>query len=176
MRRTAENKLKVVAVRIDPFIEQRLRVLAEATGRKQSFFLQQMIEGGLDAIEESWLSSDTLAKVRSGALPDRLDEHRTTSDLFDHGASDPAPSSVGLFSGSARLRSFLTARKKICEVAARNAVQLVVFGTFGRGEGQPEPDETSTAFRVKPCNRRGRRRIPSWPSAWKYRKRRSAAS
>ena len=38
MRRSAENKLRVVAVRIDPVIEQRLRVLAEATGRKQSFF------------------------------------------------------------------------------------------------------------------------------------------
>ncbi|SAL88326.1 hypothetical protein AWB67_07574 [Caballeronia terrestris] len=90
MRRTAENKLKVVAVRVDPAIEQRLRVLAEATGRKQSFFLQRMIEGGLDAIEEVWLSPDTLAKVRSGALPDRLDEHRTTPDLFDHGVSDSA--------------------------------------------------------------------------------------
>jgi RHH-type rel operon transcriptional repressor/antitoxin RelB len=50
-----------------------------------------MIEGGLDAIEETWLSPDTLSKVRSGALPDLLDEHRTTPDLLDHGASDPAP-------------------------------------------------------------------------------------
>jgi RHH-type rel operon transcriptional repressor/antitoxin RelB len=91
LRRTAENKLKVVAVRIDPVIEQRLRGLADATGRKQSFFLQQMIEGGIDAIEQVWLSPDTLAKVRSGALPNLLDEHRTTPDLFDHGASDPAP-------------------------------------------------------------------------------------
>lgn len=90
MRRTAENKLKVVAVRIDPVIEQRLRVLAEATGRKQSFFLQQMIEGGLDAIEKTWLSPDTLAKVRSGAWPDILDKRRTTPDLFDHGAADLA--------------------------------------------------------------------------------------
>jgi len=43
VRRTAENKLKVVAVRVDPQFEQRLRLLAEVTGRKQSFFLQQMI-------------------------------------------------------------------------------------------------------------------------------------
>jgi RHH-type rel operon transcriptional repressor/antitoxin RelB len=50
-----------------------------------------MSEGGLDAIEETWLSPDTLSKVRSGALPDLLDEHRTTPDLLDHGASDPAP-------------------------------------------------------------------------------------
>jgi RHH-type transcriptional regulator, rel operon repressor / antitoxin RelB len=66
MRRSAENKLRVVAVRIDPVIEQRLRVLAEATGRKQTFFLQRMIEDGIDAMEEVWLSPDTLAKVRNG--------------------------------------------------------------------------------------------------------------
>ncbi|WP_408150693.1 hypothetical protein [Caballeronia glebae] len=53
MRRSAENKLRVVAVRIDPVIEQRLRVLAEATGRKQSFFLQWMIEEGIEAMEET---------------------------------------------------------------------------------------------------------------------------
>ena len=51
MRRSAENKLRVVAVRIDPVIEQRLRVLAEATGRKQSFFLQRMIEEGIEAMD-----------------------------------------------------------------------------------------------------------------------------
>ena len=55
VRRSAENKLIVVAVRIDPQIEQRLRLVAETTGRKQSFFLQQMIECGIDAIEETWL-------------------------------------------------------------------------------------------------------------------------
>jgi RHH-type transcriptional regulator, rel operon repressor / antitoxin RelB len=83
MRRSAENRLRVVAVRIDPVIEQRLRVLAEATGRKQSFFLQRMIEEGINAMEEIWLSPQTLAKVRSGELPELLAEHPATSDLFD---------------------------------------------------------------------------------------------
>ena len=69
MRRTAENKLKVVAVRVDPQFEQRLRLLAEVTGRKQSFFLQQMIENGIGAMEETWLPPDVLEQVRSGALP-----------------------------------------------------------------------------------------------------------
>jgi hypothetical protein len=40
--RSAENKLRVVAVRIDSVIEQRSRVVAEATERKQSSFLQRM--------------------------------------------------------------------------------------------------------------------------------------
>jgi RHH-type transcriptional regulator, rel operon repressor / antitoxin RelB len=83
MRRSAENKLRVVAVRVDPVIEQRLRVLAEATGRKQSFFLQRMIEEGIDSMEEVWLPPKTLAKVRSGDLPELLAGQNTTSDLFD---------------------------------------------------------------------------------------------
>ena len=90
MRRSAENKLRVVAVRIDPVIEQRLRVLAEATGRKQSFFLQRMIEEGLDAMEEIWLSPQMLAKVRNGDLPELLDARSATSDLFDLDAVDAA--------------------------------------------------------------------------------------
>ncbi|VXC80924.1 conserved hypothetical protein [Burkholderia sp. 8Y] len=88
MRRSAENKLRVVAVRIDPVIEQRLRVLAEASGRKQSFFLQRMIEEGINAIEEIWLSPDTLAKVRNGHLPELLDARSATSDLFDLNVTD----------------------------------------------------------------------------------------
>ncbi|GJH14316.1 hypothetical protein CBA19CS11_35780 [Caballeronia novacaledonica] len=90
MRRSAENKLRVVAVRIDPVIEQRLRVLAEATGRKQSFFLQRMIEEGIETMEEIWLSPKTLAKVRNGGLPELLSAHSTTSDLFDLDATDAA--------------------------------------------------------------------------------------
>ena len=90
MRRSAENKLRVVAVRIDPVIEQRLRVLAEATGRKQSFFLQRMIEEGIEAMEETWLSLETLAKVRNGDLPELLAAHSATSDLFDLDATEVA--------------------------------------------------------------------------------------
>jgi RHH-type rel operon transcriptional repressor/antitoxin RelB len=90
MRRSAENKLRVVAVRIDPVIEQRLRVLAEATGHKQSFFLQRMIEEGIDAMEEISLPPETLAKVRNGDLTEMLAAHRTTSDLFDVDTTDAA--------------------------------------------------------------------------------------
>lgn len=85
MRRTAENKLKVVAVRVDPQFEQRLRLLAEVTGRKQSFFLQQMIENGIGAMEETWLPPDVLEQVRSGALPPLQQDRIATADLFgDH--------------------------------------------------------------------------------------------
>ena len=56
---------------IDPQIEQRLRLLAEVTGRKQSFFLQQMIESGIGAMENTWLPEDVLSQVRSGTLQPR---------------------------------------------------------------------------------------------------------
>jgi RHH-type transcriptional regulator, rel operon repressor / antitoxin RelB len=82
VRRTAENKLKVVAVRVDPVIEQRLRILADATGRKQSFFLQQMIETGIDKMEETWLTPEKLEQVRSGELQTRTPPSNAISDLF----------------------------------------------------------------------------------------------
>ena len=87
MRRTAENKLKVVAVRVDPQFEQRLRLLAEVTGRKQSFFLQQMIENGISAMEETWLPPAVLEQVRSGALPS-LQDRVATADLFGDQADE----------------------------------------------------------------------------------------
>jgi RHH-type transcriptional regulator, rel operon repressor / antitoxin RelB len=87
VRRTAENKLKVVAVRVDPQFEQRLRLLAEVTGRKQSFFLQQMIENGISAMEETWLPPEILEQVRSGALPTPR-ESAPTADLFGGGLSE----------------------------------------------------------------------------------------
>ena len=82
MKRNAENKLKVVAVRVDPQIEQRLRLLAETTGRKQSFFLQQMIESGIGAMETTWLPPDVLLQVRSARLLSRQPTSDATSDLF----------------------------------------------------------------------------------------------
>jgi RHH-type rel operon transcriptional repressor/antitoxin RelB len=88
VKRTAENKLKVVAVRVDPQIEQRLRLLAEVTGRKQSFFLQQMIASGIGAIEETWLPPDVLSQVRSGELKLRQLALDSTLDLFGGSFTD----------------------------------------------------------------------------------------
>ncbi len=76
-------------MRVDPAIEQRLRLLAEVTGRKQSFFLQQMIENGIAAMEEKWLSPDTLAQARRGALQPRLPSGEATSDLFGDLLDEP---------------------------------------------------------------------------------------
>ncbi len=53
------------------------------TGRSQSFFLQQMIESGIAAIEATWLPPDVLAQVRSGTMPPRHEASDVMSDLFD---------------------------------------------------------------------------------------------
>jgi RHH-type transcriptional regulator, rel operon repressor / antitoxin RelB len=75
------EKLKVVAVRVDPGIERRLRLLAETSGRKPSFFLQQLIEGGISALEEVWLPAEVLIQVRAGKVPEP-DVYHTAPDLF----------------------------------------------------------------------------------------------
>ncbi len=80
-RKKSAEKLKVVAVRIDPVIERRIRFLGETTGRKPSFFLQQLIEGGISALEEVWLPSSQLALVRAGTVPEPTVAH-TGPDLF----------------------------------------------------------------------------------------------
>ncbi|TCF97992.1 hypothetical protein BZM27_55260 [Paraburkholderia steynii] len=82
MKRSAENKLRVVAVRVDSQIEQRLRLLAETTGRGQSFFLQQIIERGIGAMEEAWLPAQTVAQIRRGEVPQIRQVDRSTPDLF----------------------------------------------------------------------------------------------
>jgi RHH-type rel operon transcriptional repressor/antitoxin RelB len=80
LRRKSENRSQVIAVRVELAIEQRLRLLAEVTGHSQSFFLKQLIEKGIDAMEDTWLPQEVAAQVRSGALP--AQRPGTTLDLF----------------------------------------------------------------------------------------------
>jgi len=68
-RKKSTDKLKVVAVRIGPAVERRLRLLAETSGHKQSFFLQQLIEEGLGKLEDAWLPADLREQVRAGKFP-----------------------------------------------------------------------------------------------------------
>ena len=82
------EKLKVVAVRIDPAIERRLRLLVETSGRKPSFFLQQLIEGGISTLEERWLPQDLLAQVRAGKVFEPSVSHAAPG-LFDELVLDP---------------------------------------------------------------------------------------
>lgn len=80
LRRKSEKSSQVIAVRVEPMIEQRLRLLAETTGQSQSFFLKQLIEDGIGAMEDAWLPEKVISQIRNGVLPAQL--HGATMDLF----------------------------------------------------------------------------------------------
>ena len=55
-----------VLLRLDPEIEQRLDHLAAQTGRAKSYYLRELIEGGLDDLEGFYLADATMERVRKG--------------------------------------------------------------------------------------------------------------
>jgi len=54
------------SIRLAPEIEQRLDFLAAQTGRTKAFYLREMIEQGLEDLEDYYLATDVLARVRKG--------------------------------------------------------------------------------------------------------------
>jgi RHH-type transcriptional regulator, rel operon repressor / antitoxin RelB len=63
------------SVRLAPDIEKRLDRLAATTGRTKTFYLREIIERGLDDLEDIYLASKVLEDVRAG--------RETTSSLDD---------------------------------------------------------------------------------------------
>jgi RHH-type transcriptional regulator, rel operon repressor / antitoxin RelB len=60
------------SVRLDPTVEARLGRLAEATGRSKAYYLRELIEQGLEDLEDAYLGAAALeAHRRSGeaAIP-----------------------------------------------------------------------------------------------------------
>ena len=55
-----------VSIRINPEIEVRLDQLAAKTGRAKSYYLRELIEGGLDDLEDFYLADATMERVRKG--------------------------------------------------------------------------------------------------------------
>ncbi len=54
------------SVRLDPDVEQRLDRLADRTGRTKAYYLREMIQNGLEDIEDYYLASVTMENVRRG--------------------------------------------------------------------------------------------------------------
>lgn len=54
------------SVRFSPEIEERLDRLARETGRAKSFYIKQMVEGNIDAVEDCYLAESVLERIRSG--------------------------------------------------------------------------------------------------------------
>lgn len=54
------------SIRLEPAIEQRLDFLAAQTGRTKAYYLREIIEQGLDDLEDYYLAADVLERVRKG--------------------------------------------------------------------------------------------------------------
>ena len=54
------------SIRLAPETEQRLDFLASQTGRTKAFYLREMIEQGIQDMEDYYLAADVLARVRQG--------------------------------------------------------------------------------------------------------------
>lgn len=54
------------SIRLSVESEQRLNFLASQTGRSKAFYLRELIESGLDDLEDYYLAADALERVRKG--------------------------------------------------------------------------------------------------------------
>jgi RHH-type rel operon transcriptional repressor/antitoxin RelB len=54
------------SVRLDASMEKRLTRLAEHTGRTKAYYLRELIETGLDDLEDCYLADAVMEKVRKG--------------------------------------------------------------------------------------------------------------
>lgn len=54
------------SIRLAPDIEQRLDFLATETGRTKAYYLREIIERGLEDMEDYYLAAGVLERVRKG--------------------------------------------------------------------------------------------------------------
>jgi RHH-type rel operon transcriptional repressor/antitoxin RelB len=54
------------SIRLAPETEQRLDRLASLTGRTKAYYLREIIEQGIEEMEDYYLAADVLERVRKG--------------------------------------------------------------------------------------------------------------
>lgn len=54
------------SVRLDPGVEARLDLLAETTGRSKAFYMRELIQQGLEDLEDAYLGAAVAERVRLG--------------------------------------------------------------------------------------------------------------
>ena len=54
------------SIRLNQETEQRLDYLAAHTGRTKTYYLREIIENGIEEIEDYYLAADMLERVRKG--------------------------------------------------------------------------------------------------------------
>ena len=55
------------SIELTPNAEKRLDFLASQTGRSKDFYLRELIERGLEDLEDYYLAADVLERLRQGA-------------------------------------------------------------------------------------------------------------
>ena len=58
-----------ITINLTPDIEQRLDDLIAQTGRSKEFYLREMIERGMEDIEDYYLAAEAIERVRRGEEP-----------------------------------------------------------------------------------------------------------
>ncbi len=54
------------SIRLDAATEQRLNRLAAQTGRTKAYYLRELVENGLEDLEDYYLAAATIERVRKG--------------------------------------------------------------------------------------------------------------
>ena len=54
------------SIRLNPETERRLDFLATRTGRTKAFYLREIIERGLEEMEDYYLAADVVERLRQG--------------------------------------------------------------------------------------------------------------
>lgn len=54
------------SIRLDPHTEQRLDLLSKQTGRTKAYYLREIIERGIEEMEDYYLAAEVLERVRKG--------------------------------------------------------------------------------------------------------------
>lgn len=57
---------RMVSIRLEEEIDQRLEFLATETGRTKTFYVREAVMEHLEALEDAFLADKVLEKVRSG--------------------------------------------------------------------------------------------------------------
>ena len=65
-RTILEDCNMATSIRLAPETEQRLDFLASQTGRTKAFYLREVIERGLEDMEDYYLAADVLERLRQG--------------------------------------------------------------------------------------------------------------
>ncbi len=57
------------SIRLAPATERRLDFLAAQTGRTRAFYLRELIERGIEDLEDYYLAAEVLERIRKGEEP-----------------------------------------------------------------------------------------------------------